>query len=263
MKRITGYGRGAASIELAPVPTEYNGVPTNLNNYDLGQLIKDTSTGNWYIDNGDNTLSLVSSSSGDIVQLTGDSGTALPSGGSVQITGGTTGLTTTGSSAPGKITLTGTLNVSHGGTGIATTTAYAPIVGGTTATGAFQAATTGFATAGFVLTSNGNAALPSWQDSSVLVATITAVSSSPYVVLSTDYFLSVDTGVARTIQLPNAPSTGRMFVVKDASGTAAANNITVTTVGGVVLIDGAASYAINQNYGAIQLIFNGTAYEVF
>lgn len=50
-----------------------------------------------------------------------------------------------------------------GGTGIATTTAYAPICGGTTATGAFQAATTGFANAGFVLTSNGNAALPDWQ----------------------------------------------------------------------------------------------------
>ena len=57
----------------------------------------------------------------------------------------------------------GTAVVAGGGTGIVTTTAYAPICGGTTATGAFQAATTNFATSGYVLTSNGAAALPSWQ----------------------------------------------------------------------------------------------------
>lgn len=57
----------------------------------------------------------------------------------------------------------GTAVVAGGGTGIVTTTAYAPICGGTTATGAFQAASTGLSTSGFVLTSNGNAALPSWQ----------------------------------------------------------------------------------------------------
>lgn len=54
--------------------------------------------------------------------------------------------------------------VTEGGTGVVTsTTAYAPICGGTTATGAFQAASTGLATSGWVLTSNGNAALPSFQ----------------------------------------------------------------------------------------------------
>lgn len=57
----------------------------------------------------------------------------------------------------------GTAVVAGGGTGIATTTAYAPICGGTTATGAFQAATTGLSTSGYVLTSNGSSALPSWQ----------------------------------------------------------------------------------------------------
>jgi len=53
--------------------------------------------------------------------------------------------------------------VAKGGTGIATTTAYAPICGGTSATGAFQAATTGLGTSGYVLTSNGSSALPSFQ----------------------------------------------------------------------------------------------------
>jgi hypothetical protein len=54
--------------------------------------------------------------------------------------------------------------VVEGGTGLVTsTTAYAPICGGTTATGAFQAASTGLSTSGWVLTSNGAGALPSFQ----------------------------------------------------------------------------------------------------
>ena len=53
--------------------------------------------------------------------------------------------------------------MAKGGTGIATTTAYAPICGGTTATGAFQAASTGLSSSGYVLTSNGASSVPSFQ----------------------------------------------------------------------------------------------------
>lgn len=87
---------------------------------------------------------------------------------------------------------------------------------------------------------------------------------SPYVVLTTDEYLGVNTsGGGVTILLPNAPSTGRVFYIKDRNGTANTNNIGVTTVGGVVLIDAAATYTINTSYEAIQVIFNGSAYEVF
>ena len=88
--------------------------------------------------------------------------------------------------------------------------------------------------------------------------------ASPYVVLSTDYYLGVDTsGGVVTLNFPNAPATGRVFVVKDKTGTSAASNITVTTVGGVVTIDGSTSFTISTNYQAINLIFNGISYEVF
>jgi hypothetical protein len=61
----------------------------------------------------------------------------------------------------------GTAVVAGGGTGVTTmTTAYAPVCSGTTATGALQVASTGLATSGYVLTSNGVAALPSFQFSS-------------------------------------------------------------------------------------------------
>jgi hypothetical protein len=73
----------------------------------------------------------------------------------------------------------------------------------------------------------------------------------------------VDTSAARTIQLPDAPTIGRVYVVKDATGTAATFNISVTTVGGVVTIDGAATYTMNVNYQSARFIFNGTSYYVF
>lgn len=88
--------------------------------------------------------------------------------------------------------------------------------------------------------------------------------ASPYTVLSTDYYISADvTAGVITILLPNAPTTGRVFVVKDKVGLAATSNITVTTVGGAVTIDGATSFVMNTAYESVQLIFNGTSYEIF
>lgn len=65
------------------------------------------------------------------------------------------------------------------------------------------------------------------------------------------------------MQLPNAPTTLRYFTVKDRTGNAFTNNITVTTPGGVVTIDGSTSYTLNINYEAADFVFNGTSYEVF
>jgi hypothetical protein len=60
--------------------------------------------------------------------------------------------------------------------------------------------------------------------------------------------------------LPASP-TGTVFIVKDISGAAFTNNITVTATGGA-LIDGAASALINTNYGSITLVFNGTQWNI-
>ena len=96
------------------------------------------------------------------------------------------------------------------------------------------------------------------------VLTYTPVAATPYVVLSTDAFIGVNTSaLAITINLPNAPVTGKVYIIKDVSGNAAALNITVTTVGGVVLIDAAATYVMNTAYEAINVLFNGTKYLVY
>ena len=72
----------------------------------------------------------------------------------------------------------------------------------------------------------------------------------------------VDSSSSRTINLPNSPSDGRVFFIKDAGGLAGTNNITVTTPGGVVLIDGAATYTMNVNYGSLTVQWVGTKYVV-
>lgn len=98
------------------------------------------------------------------------------------------------------------------------------------------------------------------------VITITSLDNtdSPYTVLSTDYYLSCDvTSGVLSIEMPNAPDTGKVYVVKDSAGNASSFNITVTTAGGVVTIDGSTSFVLNTDYEAAQFVFNGTSYEVF
>lgn len=96
------------------------------------------------------------------------------------------------------------------------------------------------------------------------VLNYTTVSTTPYTVLSTDDYLGVNcSSSAITIKLPNAPTTGRVYIIKDSTGNAQTNNITVTTVGGSVTIDGATTFVMNTQYEAIQVIFNGTSYEIF
>ena len=85
-----------------------------------------------------------------------------------------------------------------------------------------------------------------------------------YVVQADDYFISCDStlGIV-TIQLPDAATQYDQYVIKDRTGTAASNDIVVTTVSGVVTIDGATSLTFVDNYESLELLFNGTTYESF
>lgn len=87
---------------------------------------------------------------------------------------------------------------------------------------------------------------------------------SPYVVQADDYFISCDSSAGPVIvQLPNAPTQYDQFVVKDGTGDAQTNDITVTTVGGAVLIDGDTSVVFMDDYESLELIYNGASYESF
>lgn len=88
---------------------------------------------------------------------------------------------------------------------------------------------------------------------------------SPYTVLGTDYFLSVDTsGGAITVTLPNAATlAGRTYVIRDTGGAAAATNITVATAGGNLVGGGAsaATKTISAAYAGATVYSNGTTWN--
>jgi hypothetical protein len=89
----------------------------------------------------------------------------------------------------------------------------------------------------------------------VVKRTATAVSVAAGV---DDYIIGVtSTAAARTITLPTAVNvTGRVYIVKDESGGAATNNITVDCTGGQT-INGAATNVINTNYGSVTVYSDG------
>ena len=179
----------------------------------------------------------------------------------------------------GQIGATSFINVAQGGTGttsfningvvISNTNSTGPLDSLTLANGQVVIGSTGATPVAANLTAGTNIAITNGAGSisiavsgTPLINTYTNVSTTPYVVLSTDYYLYLDTsGGAKTLQFPNAPTTNRTFIIKDRTGNSTANNITLTTVGGAVLIDGATSQLINNNYGAVNLLFNGTTYE--
>lgn len=90
----------------------------------------------------------------------------------------------------------------------------------------------------------------------------TATATS-YSVLATDYVVGVtDTTAARTMTLPSAPNNNQVFVIKDETGAASINNISVTVSGGSITIDGLTTVKLNSNYGSMTVYFNGTAYFI-
>jgi len=58
-----------------------------------------------------------------------------------------------------------------------------------------------------------------------------------------------------TFTLPAAPATGQAYKIKD-NGNGLTNNITIDGNGNN--IDGASTATINTNYGAFEIVFDGT-----
>lgn len=100
-----------------------------------------------------------------------------------------------------------------------------------------------------------------------LVVPVTTVvfGASPYTVLGTDYFISVDTsGGAVTVTLPAATAlTGRTFVIRDTGGAAAISNITIGG-GGTNLVGGGAAAAtkvLSAAYAGATVYSNGATWN--
>jgi hypothetical protein len=88
----------------------------------------------------------------------------------------------------------------------------------------------------------------------------TAVAAD-YAVSDRDYYIGVtDTAARRTITLPTAcERAGRVYVIKDESGGAATQPITVKAKAGET-IDGAGTLTITANYGVVRVISSGKSW---
>ena len=98
--------------------------------------------------------------------------------------------------------------------------------------------------------------MASWNTPQI---TRTAVNDAGYAALTTDYLIAYTLlTAARTVTLPAASGmTNHILIVKDESGAAGTNNITINvTAGGT--IDGASSKVISSNYGVIEVYSNGS-----
>lgn len=84
------------------------------------------------------------------------------------------------------------------------------------------------------------------------------------IVANQDYYVGItNTAAPRTVTLPSTVViTNQAFIIKDESGAAATNNITVSVNGGVKTIDGLTSFIMNTNYGSLTLKYDGTNYFI-
>lgn len=79
-----------------------------------------------------------------------------------------------------------------------------------------------------------------------------------YSVLLTDYFIGVISSAEYTITLPNGPS-GTVFIIKDVSGTASTNPITIVNT---VNIDGQAGATIDVDFGSLTFIYSNGGWNI-
>jgi hypothetical protein len=80
----------------------------------------------------------------------------------------------------------------------------------------------------------------------------------------TTEYISCDTSGLITINLPSAGvAQGESWIIKDRTGQANVNNITIQSLVGGKTIDTAANYIINTTFGSVRILYNGTNYEVY
>src|SRR5260221_7875838 len=86
---------------------------------------------------------------------------------------------------------------------------------------------------------------------------VTSVTAATYTVLATDVIIDVNFAGAVAVTLPtgSANNKGKFYVIKDLSGAASANNITVSAASGNV--ENGASTVISSNFGSAQVYSDG------
>lgn len=83
------------------------------------------------------------------------------------------------------------------------------------------------------------------------------LTTSTYTLKVDDLMIDVNVSQATTLTLPTNAPIGTNYIIKDTSGNASTNNITVSSGAGDT-IEGSANNTISTNYGLLKIIYNGT-----
>lgn len=89
---------------------------------------------------------------------------------------------------------------------------------------------------------------------------ITFPGSYPYTVVAPDEAIIVNTSQIQTINLILSPKKGMHFLIKDGTGSAGSNPITIQ--GNSNNIDGNPQYIMATNFGFVKFLFNGTQWNI-
>lgn len=103
----------------------------------------------------------------------------------------------------------------------------------------------------------------SWMSTSSYIPRVSTATS--YIASVANYYIGVtDTSLAPTITLPAAATVGagKVLVIKDESGGAGTNNITIDGNGSET-VDGGLTFAINNNYGSVNLMCDGSNWFIW
>ena len=175
---------------------------------------------------------------------------------SVQVSGGSTGLSASGGpiTSSGTITLAGTLATGSGGTG-STATAYCNLASNVTGTLPTANGGTGSSATQYCnLTTNVTGVLPFANGGSGAIVPL--LKSGNYTASNRDYI--VVTAASITITLPSGPSAGDVVVIKDGTGAAATSSFTVGRNSSNIA-SSASDLTFDKNFAEIVMTYiNGT-----
>jgi hypothetical protein len=116
-----------------------------------------------------------------------------------------------------------------------------------------------FGSSGQVLSQTGTGI--AWASPSALVIAVTPVTSGTYQILASDYYIGCDgSGITIVLPLGSTISTGKQYIIKDESGNALLNNVTISGNGS--LIDGNSTIKLYTNYMSLTLLWTGSRWSI-